>query len=150
MKVSDHHVRSPLLNVNNACQTCHKAPEDELKARVRTIQDRTFEMRNLALDALVEFIGDIRDARKAGVAADVLTSAQLYQRHAQFLADFVEAENSMGFHAPQESARLLATSIDYSRKGQRVLRGQSAAPTFTTSATAELQPKDKWVVSWMR
>ena len=27
LKISDHHVRSPLLNVNNACQTCHKWPE---------------------------------------------------------------------------------------------------------------------------
>ena len=33
-KISDHHVRSPLLNINNACQTCHKWPEEELKARV--------------------------------------------------------------------------------------------------------------------
>src|SRR5215204_1313015 len=34
LKVSDHHVRSPLLNINNACQTCHKWPEEELRARV--------------------------------------------------------------------------------------------------------------------
>jgi nitrite reductase (cytochrome c-552) len=32
--------------------------------------------------------------------------------------DFVNAENSMGFHAPQESARLLAEAIDYARQGQ--------------------------------
>ncbi|MBZ0089006.1 MAG: ammonia-forming cytochrome c nitrite reductase subunit c552, partial [Thermoanaerobaculia bacterium] len=30
-KISDHHVRSPLLNVNKACQTCHRWSEDELK-----------------------------------------------------------------------------------------------------------------------
>ncbi len=53
MKVSDHWVRSPLLNVNNACQTCHKAPEDELISRVHTIQDRTYEMRNFAVDAVL-------------------------------------------------------------------------------------------------
>ena len=38
LKISDHHVRSPLLNINRACQTCHKWSEDELKARVETIQ----------------------------------------------------------------------------------------------------------------
>ena len=27
LKISDHHVRSPLLNINSACQTCHKWPE---------------------------------------------------------------------------------------------------------------------------
>ena len=41
-KISDHHVRSPLLNINRACQTCHKWPEEELKARAEAIQDRTF------------------------------------------------------------------------------------------------------------
>ena len=37
LKISDHHVRSPLLNINRACQTCHKWSEDELKGRVETI-----------------------------------------------------------------------------------------------------------------
>ncbi|MGH9603895.1 MAG: ammonia-forming cytochrome c nitrite reductase subunit c552, partial [Terriglobales bacterium] len=43
LKISDHHVRSPVLNINRACQTCHKWPEEELKARVETIQERTFK-----------------------------------------------------------------------------------------------------------
>jgi len=43
-------------------------------------------------------------------------------RRAQFLLDFIEAENSMGFHAPQEAARVLGLSIDNSRKGQLALR----------------------------
>ncbi len=43
-KVSDHWVRSPLLNVNRACQTCHHFPEDEIKARVDAIQTRNFEL----------------------------------------------------------------------------------------------------------
>ena len=66
LKISDHHVRSPLLNVNRACQTCHKWPEDELKARVETIQERTFELRNLAMDALVDLIGDLKARERAG------------------------------------------------------------------------------------
>ena len=41
LKISDHHVRSPLLNINRACQTCHKWPEDELMARAETAQQRT-------------------------------------------------------------------------------------------------------------
>jgi formate-dependent nitrite reductase cytochrome c552 subunit len=32
----------------------------------------------------------------------------------------------MGFHAPQESARILAHSVDFSRKGQAALRQKSA------------------------
>jgi nitrite reductase (cytochrome c-552) len=50
MKISHHHVRNPLLNVNRACQTCHRWPEEELRARVHAIQDRTFQLRNVAMD----------------------------------------------------------------------------------------------------
>jgi len=39
------------------------------------------------------------------------------------MLDFVEAENSTGFHAPQEAERILAESIDYARQGQLALRG---------------------------
>jgi nitrite reductase (cytochrome c-552) len=122
LKISDHHVRSPLLNINRACQTCHNWPEDELRARVETIQERTFQLRNLAMDGLVALIDDIKTAHDAGVGDAELASARSFQRKGQFLLDFVEAENSAGFHAPQEAARLLAQSIDYVRRGQVALR----------------------------
>ncbi|MBI3185123.1 MAG: ammonia-forming cytochrome c nitrite reductase subunit c552 [Myxococcales bacterium] len=122
LKISDHHVRSPLLNLNRACQTCHHFSEAELKGRAETIQQRTFEMRNRAMDALVALIGDLQAAKQTGKPEGALQAAQQKQRQAQFLLDFVEAENSMGFHAPQEAARLLAQSIDLSRQGQLSLR----------------------------
>ena len=124
MKISDHHVRSPLLNINRACQTCHKWPEGELKARVETIQQRTYRLRDLALDALVELIQDIKAARQAGRKETELATARDFQRKAQFLLDFIEAENSTGFHAPQEAARILGESINFTRKGQIELRRQ--------------------------
>jgi nitrite reductase (cytochrome c-552) len=122
MKVTDHHVRSPLLAIDRACQTCHRWSEDELRSRVFTIQDRTFQVRNTAMDALVELIGDIRTARDGGPDDAALATAQRHQRRAQFLLDFIEAENSMGFHADQEAVRLLAVSIDEARRGQAALR----------------------------
>jgi nitrite reductase (cytochrome c-552) len=124
MKVSDHHVRSPLLNINRACQTCHRFSEEEMRARVERIQDRTFELRNLALDAVLALTRDIAAAARADSANPRLATARNYQRRAQFLTDFVEAENSMGFHAPQEAARLLGHAIDYARLGQVALRRQ--------------------------
>jgi nitrite reductase (cytochrome c-552) len=122
LKISDHHVRSPVLNLNHACQTCHRWPEDELRARVETIQARTFGLRNRAMDALVALIGDIKAARDAGASDADLAEARKLQRRAQFMLDFVEAENSTGFHAPQEAARILAESIDNARQGQLALR----------------------------
>jgi nitrite reductase (cytochrome c-552) len=122
LKISDHHVRSPLLNVNNACQTCHKWPEDELRSRVYAIQDRTFEVRNVAMDALVALIADIKAAKTAGRTDEQLAKARDEQRQAQFLLDFIEAENSMGFHADQEAVRVLALSLEHARRGQVALR----------------------------
>jgi nitrite reductase (cytochrome c-552) len=122
LKISDHHVRSPLLNISRACQTCHRWPEEELKARAVLIQERTHQLRGVAMDALVELIGDLKKARAAGKSDAQLAEARNFQRRAQFLLDFIEAENSMGFHAPQEAARVLGLSIDYSRKGQLALR----------------------------
>jgi nitrite reductase (cytochrome c-552) len=116
-----------MLNVNRACQTCHRWEEEELRQRVRTIQDRTFELRNLAIDAVLRLADDIAaQARRdsvGGTAAHRLATARDYQRKAQFLADFIEAENSMGFHADQETARVLARAIDYARRGQIALAG---------------------------
>ncbi|CAN5647732.1 ammonia-forming cytochrome c nitrite reductase subunit c552 [soil metagenome] len=122
MKISSHHVRSPLLSLNTSCQTCHKGTEDELKFRVETIQERTYKLRGLAMDALVQLINDITAARGAGATDAELTEARTNQRRAQFFLDFVEAENSMGFHAPAEAARILGESINYSRIGQVSLR----------------------------
>jgi nitrite reductase (cytochrome c-552) len=122
LKISDHHVRSPMLNVSNACQTCHAWPEAELQARVEDIQSTTLGLRNLALDAVLELTEDIRAAAADGASDDALATARGAQRKAQFYLDFVEAENSSGFHAPQEAARILAESIDAARKGQVSLR----------------------------
>ncbi len=127
LKVSDHHVRSPLLNINHACQTCHRWPEEEMKARAEQIQARTKELRNRAMDAVVALIGDLKAARDAGMPDAALEPARKLQRRAQFYVDFVESENSSGFHAPQEAARVLGASIDLARQGQLLLRSVSPA-----------------------
>jgi nitrite reductase (cytochrome c-552) len=117
-KVSDHQVRSPLLNITRACQTCHRYPEDEIKARALIIQDRNQKLLGRAEDALVALFDSYARAQKAGVPQERLEAARKLQRKAQWRADFINAENSMGFHAPQEAARLLGESIDYARQGQ--------------------------------
>ncbi|MBK9709572.1 MAG: ammonia-forming cytochrome c nitrite reductase subunit c552 [Acidobacteria bacterium] len=132
LKVSDHHIRSPLLNLNRSCQTCHKWPEEELKARVETIQDRHHALRNIAMDALIDLINGLKTAKAAGTADSELSKAQDFQRRAQFYLDFVEAENSTGFHAPQEAARILGESINFSRLGQNSLKGLPAASMAQT------------------
>jgi nitrite reductase (cytochrome c-552) len=168
MKVSEHWVRSPLLQVNRSCATCHPYSDEEIKSRVEAIQDRNHALMTRAgqaatsmLDAIVAVRKPYDDqnreaavvkareslAKKADFAKlrpeeqekrmAAATKANLLalwqekvekepklkelgelQRAAQWRLDFVAAENSMGFHAPQEMARILGESIDLSRQAE--------------------------------
>ena len=124
MKISDHHVRSPLLNVDRACLSCHPFPAEEMRARAELIQDRNHKLLTRAEDALVALFDAVKDARSAGADSTALSQAGVYrlQRRAQFRVDCVNAENSMGFHAPQEAARILGEAIDYARQGELAAR----------------------------
>src|SRR5262249_24973351 len=118
VKVSDHWVRSPMLNVSRACQVCHQYPEEEIQARVDAIQNRTNALMQRSGNVLVEMLDTIKAAKAAGATEQELAPALELQRKAQWRLDFVAAEKSMGFHAPAETARILAESIDYSRQAQ--------------------------------
>ena len=122
LKISDHQVNSPLLKVNRSCQGCHHFSEEELKQRAEDTQDRFFNLRNNALDALMDLINDI-SATKDKASPEQLAKAREYQRHGQFMIDYIMSENSMGFHAPQEAMRILGDAINQCRNGQIALHG---------------------------
>lgn len=117
-KVSSHWVRSPMLNINNACQTCHKVSETELKARVDTIQARTRALMDRAAVAMTDMLDAILAAQAAGATEEQLKPIRDLQRKAMWRLDYISSENSKGFHADQEAARILGESIDYSRQAQ--------------------------------
>ena len=118
VKVSDHWLRSPLVNLSQACQNCHNISEDELRERVLTIQTKTAELLRRSEAALVDAIDAIVAAREAGATDEQLAAALKLHREASLRWDFVSSENSTGFHSPQEAARILATSIDMARQAQ--------------------------------
>jgi len=125
MKFTDHQVQTPLANVNRSCQTCHNYTESEILARVDQIQKRTKTHLDRAETAVVELIRSIASAKAEGLTDDQLAPARDLQRKAQWRADYLNAENSMGFHAPAESLRIIGESIDYARQGEAaVLRAK--------------------------
>lgn len=117
-KVTDHHIRSPMLNTAKACLQCHHFTEQEMQDRVEIIQNRTRALLDRAEAALLALLDDTIKAKAAGTSDEDLKEVYAMQRKAQWRLDFISAENSTGFHAPQEAARILAESIDYSRQGQ--------------------------------
>jgi nitrite reductase (cytochrome c-552) len=134
MKVSSHWVRSPLLNINSACQQCHNVSETELLEKVQTIQIRTRALIDRSAVAMTDMLDAIREAQANGATPEQLAAALDDQRKATWRLDFVSSENSMGFHADQESARILAESIDHSR------RAQAAAIRLRAPAAPKVDP----------
>jgi nitrite reductase (cytochrome c-552) len=118
IKVSDHHVRSPLLHVSRSCQVCHHVDEAEIRSRAEAIQDRTQALLSRGEDAVLALMDEIQESKKAGLDDEALKAVRALHRRAEWRLDFVAAENSLGFHAPQESARILAEAIDFARQGQ--------------------------------
>ena len=93
------------------------------RRRSRRASRRSRTARNALLNRSAAALTDLLDAvggREEGAAPPTRSSHAVLalQRKAQWRLDFVAAENSMGFHAPQETARVLAEAIDYARQGQ--------------------------------
>jgi nitrite reductase (cytochrome c-552) len=139
--ITDHQVNSPILKIQASCTKCHQdVKPDDLKARIETEQDRFHGLRNQAMDAVVALIADLEKAKAAGKSDQDLEAARYLQRRAQFYLDFVEAENSTGFHAPQEAVRILGESINYARQGQLAVRDPTFKPTVKIVSVPTAQP----------
>jgi nitrite reductase (cytochrome c-552) len=139
MKVSNHNVRSPMENINNACQQCHSVSESELRARVETIQSRTVALMDRAAGAMTEMLDAILEAKAAGATDQQLAEVFDLQRKAMWRLDYISSENSKGFHADQEAARILGESIDYSRRAQAMAL-RLRAPDAPTTENLPIEP----------
>lgn len=139
VKITDHFIKSPLLNINGSCKTCHMQSEDELKERVTRIQRATASTLRESENAILALIYDIKTAREKlakhpefvamtdAKAEDEAISALLKDamekhRRASMRWDFISSENSTGFHSPQEAQRALAQAIDLARSGQAIVQ----------------------------
>jgi nitrite reductase (cytochrome c-552) len=141
VKISDHWVRSPLFNISQACQQCHRWSDEELRQRVITIQDRTVHLLRKSEAAILDAIDAIKQAMAAGATDEQLKQARHLHRRAQFRWDFVASENSMGFHSPQEAARVLGDSIDFARQAQIAALRVARVPRRAASSDARRQTR---------
>jgi nitrite reductase (cytochrome c-552) len=138
MKVSSHNVQSPLRNINHACQVCHHDDEDTLRAKVETIQSRTLALMDRTAVAMTDMLDAILEAKAAGATPEQLAPVLKLQRKAMWRLDYISSENSRGFHADQEAARILGESIDYSRQAQALaLRLRSPVAPSTRGLPVE-------------
>lgn len=136
-KFSSHDVHSPLLNPEQACGACH-ADTEYVVGRVNTIQEQVAETKIATEDALLDAIHAIQLAAEGATAtADpaLLDQARALHRKAQFMWDFVSAENSTGFHNPEYALRILADSTNYARQAQMLAAQAADDPDLLQTGT---------------
>jgi nitrite reductase (cytochrome c-552) len=74
-------------------------------------------------ESLVAAISAIQTlSNTVGADPKALEQARLLHRRAQMRWDFIAAENSAGFHNPEEALRILAEAIDYARQAELAAR----------------------------
>jgi nitrite reductase (cytochrome c-552) len=116
VKMTDHHIQSPLNNVANSCQVCHTNDAKELIQNVYDRQDKITELRLRAQDAITRAHIEAKMAWDKGATEEEMKPILQNIRHAQWRWDYVVASVGGSFHAPLESARILTTAVD---KGQQ-------------------------------
>ena len=115
-KFTNHHVQSPLLNIENSCGVCHRWSEDEIRSRVEAIQDKGSEGRKRAERAISMAHFDIAACKEAGASEAELEKVRGLIRAAQIRWDYVAANNGLTFHSPQESMRILGAAVDLAQE----------------------------------
>jgi nitrite reductase (cytochrome c-552) len=141
-KFSSHDVHSPLLNPELACGQCH-TDTDYVVKRVNEIQEQVFNTKIQTEDAVIDAITAI-EAATANPKADaaLLDQARSLHRKAQFMWDFVSAENSMGFHNPEYILKILADSTNLARQAQMLATQASGDPELLQTGTYDaMEPK---------
>lgn len=126
-KISDHRIMSPLKNDFKACQQCHTESPAWLKEQVITIQDRAasqYIRSGYALATVAKLFELTHKEQAAGKQIDkaLYDLAKDYYEEGFYRNLFFGAENSIGFHNPTESMRILGDATMYAGKADGLLR----------------------------
>ncbi|MFZ5877910.1 MAG: ammonia-forming cytochrome c nitrite reductase subunit c552 [Chloroflexota bacterium] len=134
-KYSSHDVKSPLLTVEASCGTCHSDTQAVVR-RVNTIQEQVASTKQDTEDAIIDAITAIK-AAAANPNADqaLLDQARNLHRKAQYMWDFVSAENSTGFHNPGYALEILAESTNLARQAQMLAAQSVNDPSLLATGT---------------
>lgn len=110
-KFTDHHIQSPLNNVANSCQVCHREETNKLVLNVLERQDKIIENRLVLEEQLVRAHVEAKKAWDLGANDAQMASILKDIRHAQWRWDYAAAGHGNPFHAPVETSRIIATGI---------------------------------------
>lgn len=110
-KFTDHHIQSPLNNVANSCQVCHREETEKLIKNVYQRQDQIIENRDKLEELLVRAHVEAKKAWDLGATEDEMKPVLMDIRHGQWRWDYAAASHGGSFHAPTEISRVVSTGI---------------------------------------
>ncbi len=146
IKYSDHQLVSPLKNIDRTCQTCHRDTPENLTKYVYEYQDKFLEIRDRVEKELAKAHIGAKFAWDNGANEKQMGPVLKLLRAAQWRWDFAVASHGGSFHAPVESQRIMAHSLDKSFQAQleiqKVLvslgvKGDIPYPDISTKAKAQ-------------
>jgi nitrite reductase (cytochrome c-552) len=117
-KFTDHHIQSPLNNVANSCQVCHRQETDQLLKDVYERQDRIIENRDKLEELIVRAHVEAAKAWELGATEDQMKDILMDIRHAQWRWDYAAASHGGSFHSPVETGRVIGTGITVAQEGR--------------------------------
>lgn len=146
MKFADHQLQSPLNNIANSCQVCHREETAKLIANVYQRQDQIIENRDQLEVILVRAHVEAKKAWDLGATESEMKDILTAIRHAQWRWDYAAASHGGSFHSPVEISRTIATGIDIAQEGRIMLArllikkgfdGEVPYPDISTKAKAQ-------------
>lgn len=110
-KFTDHHIGSPLTNVENSCFVCHRENVDQL---ISDVYERQAKVKEGSKYLQMEIAKAHIEAKKAwdlGAVQGQMDVIQKGIRQAQWRWDFSVASHGASFHSPLEVSRIISSGI---------------------------------------
>lgn len=146
VKFSDHHIMSPLANIDRTCQTCHRQSEETLRQNVYDRQKKVYDYAGKLDNELAITHLQAEFAWKKGATEAEMQPALDLIRKSHWRWDYALAGHGAAFHAPQEVMRLLGDAMQQAKDAQLVIArvlakhgftGEIPLPDFSTKAKAQ-------------
>jgi nitrite reductase (cytochrome c-552) len=110
-KFTDHHIQSPLNNVANSCQVCHREETNTLVKNVYDRQDKILQNRIALEEEIIHAHLEAQKAWQLGATENEMKEILQGIRHAQWRWDYSAASHGASFHSPIETGRIISTGM---------------------------------------
>ncbi len=145
-KFTDHKMQSPLNNIANSCQVCHRQEAATLMANVYERQDKIIENRDKLEELIVRAHVEAKKAWDLGASDAQMKDILMGIRHAQWRWDYAAASHGGSFHSPIELGRVITTGITVAQETRIKMarlfadlgfNGEVPYPDISTKAKAQ-------------